>query len=238
MNIESSDTFDTIVEQALALHEKGKSIPDIIAAFPEHENAVRDLFHITAELEILRDIVTPPEDVLRSIVARTDAVVTHLPSDRYLFTGGVQGRSSLQQFISNYHYFFMKKGIVGLVAVLLLVILGGAYYWQGQRGVAVTDAERQLAAEEAELDRDIADMESFNQDSFLDDLDGALAMISENDGGVVPPGDTAVGESISVDVLDADLASALDSFSGDMSDLEGFTDDTSLDNLDSGLSSV
>lgn len=237
MNSESSDIFDTIVEQALALHAEGKSVSDIIAAFPEHEDDVRGLFHIIAELERHRDAITPPEDVLHSIVARADAAITHLPSSRYFFTEKAEGRFSLRHFISNYRYFLMKKGIAGLVAVLLVVILGGAYYWQGQRRVAITDTERQLAAAEMALEPDIADIESFNQDSSLDDLDGALAMISENDG-AMQPGGTIMNENISVYALDADLASELDSFSGDMSDFEGFTDDASLDNLDSGLADV
>lgn len=129
----------------------------------------------------------------------------------------------------------MNKKNVGLF-VFLLIVVGGLYYWQ-QKGGQDT-AIKELTATEAELNQDIADMESFAQDTSLDGLETGLSMITEN-GDVVSSGAVQSGSgSASLDALDTDFAASLNTLSSDITDLEGGANDTSLSGLDNGLSGI
>ena|SRR3989344_1650536 len=130
-----------------------------------------------------------------------------------------KGRS----FIINIIYFIaMNKKFIGLF-ILLFILVGTIYYWK-QGGV--DKAIQYLSSTEIDLDRDIADMEVISQDTSLDGVEADLSLIGEN------------GESVSLDALDADLVTSLDSLSADMADLETVAEDASLDSLDSGLSGI
>lgn len=95
-----------------------------------------------------------------------------------------------------------------------------------------TKLEQEILSEEEILSEDINDIEEFNEDTDLDDVEQYLLMLSE--------GETISLEGIGVALvlvedLEKELSLELNSFSNDFSDLEEFNKDASLNNLETEL---
>lgn len=234
---ETNEKIEYIISQVADMRDNGKSIADILNKFPEHQEEIKDVFLIIDELKNSKNLIEPPKELLRSIIDRIPKdSVTNSNENRYIITEDSKGRV-LQQIISNIYFIAMNKKLAGLLAVLLVVALGSVYFWQQKSGQdAIT---QKFAATDIEFDQDITDdiddIEYIAQDTSLDNLETELAMINEND--IPSPGKTAA-DSVSLDALDAELSYSLDSLSGDFNDIEGVTNDMSLDSIDSGLSGI
>lgn len=235
---ETNEKIEYIISQAADMRDNGKSIADILNKFPEHQEEIKDVFLIVDELKNSKNLIEPPKELLRSIIDRIPKdSVTNSNENRYIITEDSKGRV-LQQIISNIYFIAMNKKLAGLLAVLLVVVLGSVYFWQqksGQDAVTQKFATTDIEFGQDITDQDIADIEYIAQDTSLDNLETELAMINEND--MPSPGKTVV-DSASLDALDAELSYSLDSLSGDFNDIEGVANDMSLDSIDSGLSGI
>lgn len=234
---ETNEKIEYIISQAADMRDNGKSIADILNKFPEHQEEIKDVFLIVDGLKNSKNLIEPPKELLRSIIDRIPKdSVTNSNENRYIITEDSKGRV-LQQIISNIYFIAMNKKLAGLLAVLLVVALGSVYFWQQKSGQdAVT---QKFAATDIEFGQDITndidDIEYIAQDTSLDNLETELAMINEND---MPSTGKTVIDSASLDALDTELSYSLDSLSGDFNDIEGVTNDMSLDSIDSGLSGI
>jgi len=128
-----------------------------------------------------------------------------------------------------------KKIYIGLGIFLAALLVVGGIYWQSRKA-AVSPIESEVSFEEQSLEQDIADLEGFEKDQSLENLEQDLSEIAE-EAVFVTPGKTI--DITSIENLESELDAELSSFSNDLSDLEGgFVNDTSLDTLDSGLSQL
>lgn len=131
----------------------------------------------------------------------------------------------------------MTKKIYFLIGVLVLTFLVTSVIYRQSQKVVVSPIEKDLTAEEESLNQDINELEELSQDTSLDDLEEGLAEIT----GEKPVSETGGAKKIetaSIENLESELALELSSFSDDLSDLGGLEGDTSLDNLDTGLSGI
>lgn len=127
------------------------------------------------------------------------------------------------------------KWILGIV--LLVLVVGFGIYWQSQK-IAVSPVEQEMALEEKSLDDDLAELEALGEDKSLDTLNEDLSGIAEETITTAPVSGTKKIETASIENLESELALELSGFSDDFSELDGFQSDTSLDELDSGLSNA
>jgi hypothetical protein len=137
-----------------------------------------------------------------------------------------------------------QKVYIGItVAVLALLVVGGIYWQSQKQKIAVSPIESEVSFEEQSLEQDIADLEELEQDKSLANLEQDLSEIAKEDVSATP-GKKPVTPGKKIDItsienLESELFLELSSLSNDLSDLEGgFINDTSLDDLDSGLSGV
>lgn len=227
------EKLEQAISEAIAMKEKGISLPNILSKFPDFQDDLKDVFLAMEALKKSASFVDAPKEPLQSVLKKMPKEdVTDSDLNRYQYMGEQKGRV-FQQIISNIHFLTMNKKLAGLFVMLLAIAFGSAYFWQ-QRGGQDTMTEK-LATVESEFNQDVADIEYIAQDTSLDDLETELAMISEND--ISSPEKTTI-DSASLDALDTDLSYSLDSLSGDFNDIEGVANDMSLDSLDSGLSGI
>ena len=98
---------------------------------------------------------------------------------------------------------------------------------------------QELGYETESLSQDIAELEEMEQDTALNTLDQDLLAVGEEVSETAPEASEAAGADISsVENLESELDAELDAFLNDLSDLEGFESDPSLDNLDNALSGL
>jgi CHASE3 domain sensor protein len=136
-----------------------------------------------------------------------------------------------------------KKIYIGLGIAVLGLLVAGGIYWQSQK-VAISPIEpieSEVLFEEQSLNQDIAELEGVEGDKVLEDIEQDLSEIAEekvvSETPTTPSGKKI--ETASIENLESELALELSGLSNDLSDLEGgFVNETSLDNLDSGLTSV
>jgi len=133
----------------------------------------------------------------------------------------------------------MNKKIYLLAGVFVAVIaLAVGAYWYFQK-TAVLPESQELGYETESFSQDIAELEEMGQDTALNTLDQDLLAVSEEVSGTAPEASEAAEVDISsVENLESELDAELDAFLNDLTDLEGFESDPSLDNLDNALSSL
>lgn len=123
-----------------------------------------------------------------------------------------------------------KNLIYLCIGVLIVLLVAGlCWYFYGSEKAepgAVSDA---LENEEKSLDEDMAELESFSADKSLDTLEQDLTAAA---------GEQVIIETASVENLEKELSDELNSLANDITSLENLNNDTSLDNLDSGLMSA
>lgn len=112
------------------------------------------------------------------------------------------------------------------LSIIAIILIAGGIYWYSQQ----TLIDQELTNEVETLSEDIADIEEINQDTRLKNLDEDLSAISGEE-----PGAVNINSIIS---LESELNDELESFSDELSNLDGFDSDASLNNLDSDLSGV
>lgn len=128
-----------------------------------------------------------------------------------------------------------KIYIVGVLALIL--IIGGGMYWRYQKA-EVSSTEQDVALEGESLNKDNAELDELGGDTSLDTIGEDLAGIAEETGSANTGSGANKIETASMENLESELALELNGFSDDSGDLEGFQDDKSLDDIDSGLSIV
>lgn len=245
---------DELFMKAMELYDNGKSIPEILALFPEYKDGLSRMFNLAAVLKSKKGDIYPSKESLAKVISgvpfeslsaeKQDPVekiaggVTGLESDRYSRGGSfIKGRTSFSQSfkINLLNLFNMNQKIYAGVAVLLLVLGAGLIYQQSRRGAddVASSIERQASQDEETFDKELADLESMDKDASLNDLDGDLADISgesESSGGGV--------ELALIENMDADFATDMGNFTKELSEFDSLNSDTALDNLDSGLSTI
>ncbi len=248
MSANNNEKLDKILNEAIELQEKGKSIPEILNLFPEHKETLQEIFQIITILKTQKEQIAPTKELLAQIISRlkVNENVTKQKLSRYLYyrgaprsnlleilRGKIKGRPSIIQLFNVVKFSDMiRKSYIGIGVIgLVVLVAAGVYYWQSQK-VTVSPIESEVSYEEEILSQDIAELEDFSQDVSLDSLDEDLADIAE---------EKVVSKEIeiaSIENLESELSLELNGLSTDLSDLEGFEGDVSLDNLDSGLSQV
>ncbi len=117
-----------------------------------------------------------------------------------------------------------KTYIYIAIGFLTLIIIAAGIYWTQKQAYAPFE----LVPEET-LNGDLSDLESLEADKSLDGLEHDLTRAA---------GEQVVVETASIENLEKEFSLELGSLSDDLSGLEGFSSDTSLDALDAGLVSV
>jgi hypothetical protein len=145
----------------------------------------------------------------------------------------------------------MNKQISFLIVIIFLVAsMAGVYiYWNIQTskhitptGVGNSVPEKTSDEITAELDKDMAELETVASNKDLETLDEDLAAVTEDE----TSSTEAVGtdnrketemtvDTSSLENLEEELGGELNDFAGDLSDLEQTATDNSLDNLDDSL---
>ena len=113
--------------------------------------------------------------------------------------------------------------LIGAAVIIIVIIIGAC--WQFQK-IGVSPETQELAYETESLSQDIAELKEIEQDTALDTLDQDLLALVEE-----------IPETIqAIEDLESELDAELDGLLNDLTDLEGFEGDISLDDLDVLLS--
>lgn len=134
----------------------------------------------------------------------------------------------------------MKKRLFAVIGVLVvvLVVLTAFGLRRAQRvnsPVATTNTREEIETNKdlEAFDEDNAILEEISNDTSLDSIGKDLEEVSGEQATNQASGGVAVS---SLETMGNDLSSQLDAFSSDLSDLEGVSNDTSLNGLDSDIS--
>jgi len=116
---------EKILIQALEMEENGKSVPEILALFPEAAEELKEMFAVSEILAQEKEKIMPPARTL-------DKVVTSAAMARYINQGETKGRprQPINLIIFKIMKSFWRTVVpVGLVAVAFLAVV---YYQHGQ----------------------------------------------------------------------------------------------------------
>lgn len=125
--------------------------------------------------------------------------------------------------------------LAGAAVIIIAVILGIYWYFQKPEAAILPEIE-ELAQETESLSQDISDLEAIAEDKNLDTSEEDLSAVAgetplEQE---LPP--TSTIDVNEVENLENELSVELDGILNDLTDLEEFEGNTSLDNLDASLS--
>lgn len=239
MNANNNEKLEKIFNQALELYEKGKSISEILNLFPQYRDELEEMFQIIQVIIREKEKISPSKELLTKIISQIQPTekITKIEESRYFYRGAIKGRPSMfVESIINLFANMEKKIYIGLAIGILVLLVAGGIYWQSQK-ITVSPIESEVSFEEQALEQDIAGLEEFEQDKSLENLEQDLGTITEEEVVSLPTGKKT--DISSIENLESELNSELASLANDLSDLEsGFINDTSLDNLDSGLAGV
>jgi len=117
--------FEKVIEKAIELLDKGKSIPEILNSFPEFEKELKEIFEI---IEILgKEKITPNREILERIINQIgiEKGVTKEELTRYLERETkLKGRLSLIELIkSGFNMAEKWKIIVPVGTLIVLAVL-------------------------------------------------------------------------------------------------------------------
>ena len=137
-----------------------------------------------------------------------------------------------------------KKGYLLVGAAIIIVAVAVGVYWHSQESKVTAPPEtalpetEELSQETENLSQDISDLETIAEDKNLDTLEEDLSAVSgetplEQE---LPP--TSGVDVSEVENLESELSAELDGISSDLTDLEEFEEDASLDNFDASLSGL
>jgi len=239
----SDENLEKITGEALELYDKGKTIPEILNLYPDFRTELREMFETMQILVSEKESIIPPKDLLARIISHDQFKenVTNVGEGRYYYRDGTKGRSSVYNLKSIVNLFGMgKKFYIGLGIIALILVVGGIYQ-QSQNKQAISPIESELSFEEQSLDRDIADLGSFEQSRDLENFEQDMTeVIEENVVSKTPVKETGKTEIsyVSVENMEQELALELGGFSNDFNDLASFEGDGSLNDFDGGLSGV
>jgi len=129
--------------------------------------------------------------------------------------------------------------LIGAAVVVIVAVIGICWYFQAQKkGVqmGIPSETEELNQETEVLSQDVSDLETIAEDKNLDTLEKDLSAVS----GETPleqelPSNAGIDVS-KVEDLESELSAELDGISNDLTDLKGFEEDASLDDLDASLS--
>lgn len=131
----------------------------------------------------------------------------------------------------------MSKKTLFFIGIVVIVVLVGGIYWYLQREkIFVLPREEDLSYETETLSEDIADLKIIEEDKSLDTLEEDLSAIA----GEIPLekelSPTERFDLSEIENLEEELAFELDGILDDLTDLEGYEADTSLTDLSNLLS--
>jgi len=238
------ENLEKTINEALELKEKGKAIPEILALYPEYKEELKEIFQTIDILNKGKENVLSPKELLVKILfeAFKEKTVTKEEFGRYLYRGvkepgfaGFKGRPSVVN-LEGIVNFMTRKVYLGIVVVVLVILVGAGIYWQLEKQkTAVSPIESETSLDEQSLEQDITDLETLEKDQSLGSLDQDLSDIAQE---AAPATSGQKIDIASLENLESDLSSELNSVSADLSDLSGFESDTSLGDLDAGLSGI
>lgn len=215
----ANNKTEQILIRAIELYEQGKPIPEILNLYPQQQEEIKEVLETADYLKSTREKVVPSREILNQILAQvsSDASVTKVQANRYLYRGGEKGRPSIIQLFDVINLANMTKAIYIGLGVLLAILIVGGIYWQSQKGglVTVTPTTGPTA--------------------------NTGATPSGTPGGtqVTPtPNIQPIVDTTSMDNLEQELALVTDGYSTDANDLNTINSDTSFSNLDSELTSI
>jgi len=133
----------------------------------------------------------------------------------------------------------MKKIYIGAgVFILMLILITGLGNYRQPKKAEVSPLEQETAVEEESLIKDLDELEKINQDASMDTLEEDLTEITGETAPTAPVLGTEKIDTSSIENLESELSFELNGFTSDFSELDGLESDTSLDDLDMGLSSI
>lgn len=130
-----NDKFEEILNKALELKKEGKSVPEILALFPEQKKELEEMFETIKILARQKEKILPPKELLSKIITNTE-------TERYSYREE-KGRPSIINIIFNQIHNFMAPKLKLTLALIAIVAVIGifSYYQLGLR------APQQLAKE-------------------------------------------------------------------------------------------
>jgi hypothetical protein len=237
-------SLEEIFDKVLQFREEGKSFKEILDMFPEHQKEIQELLGIAEIIKKEKTEIVPSKELLDKILSQIDILsITKPEESRYIYReklAELKGRLSINQVfnVENILNFMSKKVyILAGVAVIAIVIAVGIYWYSQKAEISVSPESQELAYETESLSQDITELEEIGQNTDPETLEEDLLTIGEEVSEVTPKTPTPAGVKVSViENLEEELDAELDGFGTDLTDLEGFEGDTSLDNLDNSLS--
>lgn len=138
--------------------------------------------------------------------------------------------------------------VIGIAVIVIALIVG--VWFSFQKGMeekppvvpvkhkpVAQPKETELEYETESLSQDASDLEAIEKDKNLDSLDEDLSAVSEGEQLEQGSPKTPTGVDTSeIENLESEISDDLTGLTNDVTDLEGYEEDTSLNELDSSLS--
>lgn len=163
MDANTNEKLEESIIKALELRDKGKSIPEILDLFSEHKEIIQEIFQTIGILQAQKEDIVPKKELLTKIISGVskNQSVTNGEISRYLYRGKIKGRSSIVQSLGIINWFInmMNKAYIAGAVVLIVVVLGGIYWYSQRRvdlGAVVDEALQEFDEVEALPEDDIA----------------------------------------------------------------------------------
>lgn len=209
----TENNIEKIIQEAVELREKGKLIPEILSLFPKHIKVLEEIFGIIEILSSEKERIKPPKELLMKIISRIPSSenVTEIEVNRSLDKRESKGRPSFFRFERFARLNFMRKQAILLAGLLVvaLVILAGIYLQPPETSVSQGPSTGGQEPGTEEGNKDVS--------------------------GTSPAPTGAVVDVSSLVNVETELDGELEGITTDVSDMEAFESDTSLNNLDESL---
>ena len=238
-------SLEEIFGQTLNLWEKGKSLPEILAIFPEYQKELKELFDVIEFMKKGKSEIMPGREILNNLLSKIDIPsVTKTEENRFIYRKrprGLKGRLlTLQVEIEKMLNFMQKKTYLFAGAAVIIVAAIGIYWYSQRPKVAIFPEIEELSQETESLSQDISDIEAIAKDKNLDTLEEDLLALAEETPLEQDLPSVSTVDVSEVESLENELSAELEGILNDLTDLEGFEEDTPLnkDNFDTSLSGL
>ena len=251
-----NDELEQVMAEALKLNEAGRPTSEIIKLFPQCAADLKEMFRTIDVLKLEKNNVEAPKVLLNKIIHATSERKQRVEDikmkkiEAFAFKNQSRELSNASRFdkpgrpsaLNNLLNIIQtmnmdKKIYVGICTILLVIIIAGGVYKMGRNNRPSPSAlEQQITSNQKIFESDSADIEELGNDTILDDVKSGLADISsiEESG----PVESKKIDSTLLDSIEKDLSGQLDNFSGDLTDLDSFSSDNSMGNINTELSGI
>lgn len=161
--------LETILSQALLADQQGKTLPEILALFPEEEQEIKEMFEIIADLDAKKDKLNPSPEILQKILTNLEG--RQITAEAKKINLDNKGRLLFSLNIIKELFMTQKLKIAIPVLAVLILVVAGAYIYLGSQAGTAADVENEIAAA---LDSELA-QEAALTDQGDANLDVALA---------------------------------------------------------------